>query len=235
MYLKKLNVVSICCSFLLLSTAYGRPPAPNTDGTFTIPCEIPASKSPPSFLNFAPNWGKIIVGVIASGTYKGRRFVQNEMKWTTATNLKWFKETYDSTYEPDTSFYDSATQPAYGTKISGPWNSNLPKAYLDTQTSDFYTSPDAQNVTIGTSQASALVVGQRYYTWGILTNGRPKQAAPYRVKLLAQRGRRYPENVFASTWSVYSCDTANNALLSAYKSPRSAVPGCTSYGNATCP
>jgi hypothetical protein len=107
--------------------------------------------------------------------------------------------TSDGTYEQETQVYnvDFADYDGY-------WSSNLPSAYYDTPFAD-----TIDNFTVGSAEATSIVLYTQYYTHMALRGG-PAATATVRIK--GQRGTRDPDWCY-STWCIFAAQTTSSMAV----------------------
>ncbi len=127
-------------------------------------------------------------------------------------HLRLFRNGDNHTFEQET-HYDGYDGEVYASHTSNYWNSNLPRAYLDTQFNDNYGEP---NICVGTADATELQSGQWYWYWirTWVNESYYRVAATDRISIVSQRGYRNPSWCY-STWCVFPRQTHINKYFRA--------------------
>lgn len=200
---------------IVLTTCLATPSfaaTPYPDGT--ISCTTASS------IQFAPNYG-----VVEAGEDQYGRWIMQYMYWQYSSRVGWFRNTGDSTFEPDALFYAYDGIRPYGTKPAGYWSSDLPAPYQDTNTAS--DSPYEKVVTVGSADADKIVSGRLYYTFTRMMSG---GGTGGKVKLLAQRGRLWLNcPSYRLTDCAYSCNQWDNHIKVFPFNDTRKVPGCYRY------
>lgn len=144
---------------------------------------------------WAANTGYISVGPAASN-----RAAYQIVKWTSASRLNNLKACPNPTYEVELWLNNYDRRTYLSTTVKG-WSSSLPRAYRDTNFSD---GSNERSYTIGTADASQLVLNTSYYTWYETTTGNTSSDSG---KVTGQRGERSPSFCYSS-WCVWPKATA---------------------------
>jgi len=149
------------------------------------------------------------------------RYIYSSFLWDSDDHLSGFHQDNNETYEGDVVFYnydDSAYCYEWSGSTRGTfWDSNQPRAYLDTQASD---GDDERPFCVGCPDASLFQKDTSYYYW---ITPDITQSSEGMAKIAPQRGHRSPSNVY-STWSVFSDQTVIVIPFTSYD-----VPGWTSW------
>lgn len=113
------------------------------------------------------------------------------------------------TYEHETHYdgYDTATNPVTGQQSpavyasnGGSWDSNLPRAYLDTQIFD---DPREPNIAVGSADATQIQPDQWYWSWvrTYVDTNNYVRASNDRISIATQRGYRDPAGCYSALCS----------------------------------
>lgn len=130
----------------------------------------------------------------AGTTHVSQTFASNTFKFNNVSEFEWNK-----TYEHETQIYNTNYADYAGSR-----NSNLPRAYKDTQFLD-----DIDNFTIGSADASQLIAGRNYFTYMDLT---PWSESTWTIKIKGQIWHRFPSFCY-STWCIIA-DATSPTLIS---------------------
>ncbi len=197
----------------------------------TIPWSSSIACTDTTNTKFVPSWGVVLVDKDQYGKY-----IIQWMYWDNDDRLQWFKDTSDSTFEPDALFDGSSSSTQlygyfprslpYGHGDYGYWSSDLPSPYQDTAWGD---TGNEWVATVGSAEANLISSKKVYYTVTRVLDGGAKNGG---VKLSAQRGRRAdPTTPFwvnsYGKWNSYGC--SSNAYVFTLPWNNFVAPGCRVY------